>query len=372
MYQLKIAENIVRLRHEKKITQERLAEFLGVTKASVSKWETGQSMPDILMLPQLATYFDVKVDELMGYVPQLSKEQIDRLYQEFAKEFASHPFEEVMGRVQGYVKKYYSCYSFLFRVCILLLNHFSMAAGKEGQVRTLHAIMELCEHIRKNCQDARIVDDVVVLQAMVSLQLGRAGEVVEALEEMAAPDRLTGQSGIVLMQAYKAAGDTQKAESLMQVTMYNALLSLVGTAAEYLSLHMDRLDECEPTIERIGKVGEIYALGKLNPNLMARFEFQAAICYAMHGAAEQAVAHVDRYVLNVRELFSSDILLLHGDAYFSKIEEWFEAAEGGTIAPRNRQLVLAEVKQSLDIPLFAALEGEAGFAAAKQKLLQIN
>lgn len=74
MYQLKIAENIVRLRHEKKITQERLAEFLGVTKASVSKWETGQSMPDILMLPQLATYFDVKVDELMGYVPQLSKE----------------------------------------------------------------------------------------------------------------------------------------------------------------------------------------------------------------------------------------------------------------------------------------------------------
>ena len=182
MYQLKIAENIVRLRHEKKITQERLAEFLGVTKASVSKWETGQSMPDILMLPQLATYFDVKVDELMGYVPQLSKEQIDRLYQEFAKEFASHPFEEVMGRVQGYVKKYYSCYSFLFRVCILWLNHFSMAAGKEGQVRTLHAIMELCEHIRKNCQDARIVDDVVVLQAMVSLQLGRAGEVVEALE----------------------------------------------------------------------------------------------------------------------------------------------------------------------------------------------
>ena len=372
MHQLKIAENIVRLRHEKKVTQERLAEFLGVTKASVSKWETGQSMPDILMLPQLATYFDVKVDELLGYVPQLSKEQIDRLYQEFAGEFASRPFEEVMGRTQGYVKKYYSCYPFLFRVCILWLNHFSMAKGEEGRARVLHSIMELCGHIRKNCQEARIVDDVVVLQAMVSLQLGRAGEVVEALEEMAAPDRLTGQSGIVLMQAYKAAGDRQKAESLMQITMYNALLSLVGTAAEYISLHMDCLEECEPTIERIGKVGEVYALGRLNPNIMARFEFQAAICYAMHGAAEQAVAHIDRYVCSVRELFSTDILLLRGDEYFSKIEEWFDAAEGGTIAPRNRQLVLAEVKQSLDNPVFATLEGEAGFAAAKQKLMQIN
>ena len=54
--------------------QDELATFLGVTKASVSKCENGQSMPDILLLPELATYFDVSVDELLGYEPQLSKE----------------------------------------------------------------------------------------------------------------------------------------------------------------------------------------------------------------------------------------------------------------------------------------------------------
>ena len=59
MNALNLAENIIRLCHDKKITQEQLADFVGVTKASVSKWETKQSMPDILLLPQLAAFFDV-------------------------------------------------------------------------------------------------------------------------------------------------------------------------------------------------------------------------------------------------------------------------------------------------------------------------
>ena len=59
MNALNLAENIIRLRHDKKITQEQLADFVGVTKASVSKWETKQSLPDILLLPQLAAFFDV-------------------------------------------------------------------------------------------------------------------------------------------------------------------------------------------------------------------------------------------------------------------------------------------------------------------------
>ena len=73
MNALNISENIIRLRHERKLTQEQLAGFIGVTKASVSKWETGQSTPDIAILPQLAAFFDVTIDELIGYKPQYSK-----------------------------------------------------------------------------------------------------------------------------------------------------------------------------------------------------------------------------------------------------------------------------------------------------------
>ncbi|MBQ6845215.1 MAG: helix-turn-helix transcriptional regulator [Agathobacter sp.] len=76
MSQFHLAENLTQLRHNKRITQEKLADFLGVSKASVSKWETGQSLPDIAQLPRLAVFYDVSIDALMGYEPQLSMTEI--------------------------------------------------------------------------------------------------------------------------------------------------------------------------------------------------------------------------------------------------------------------------------------------------------
>ena len=60
------AMKFLALRKEKGQTQEEVAAALGVTPQSVSKWETGQSYPDIALLPEIATYFDVTIDYLLG------------------------------------------------------------------------------------------------------------------------------------------------------------------------------------------------------------------------------------------------------------------------------------------------------------------
>ena len=65
--EITIGENIRRLRREKGMTQEQLAEVLNVTNAAVSKWERGDSLPDITMLFPIAEFFGVSVDNLMGY-----------------------------------------------------------------------------------------------------------------------------------------------------------------------------------------------------------------------------------------------------------------------------------------------------------------
>mgnify|MGYP000156819479 CR=1 FL=1 len=64
---LKLNERIILLRKEKGITQEELAQALGVTNQAVSKWESAQCCPDIQLLPNIATFFDVSIDWLMGY-----------------------------------------------------------------------------------------------------------------------------------------------------------------------------------------------------------------------------------------------------------------------------------------------------------------
>ncbi|NLJ97537.1 MAG: helix-turn-helix transcriptional regulator [Clostridiales bacterium] len=61
-----IGKKISSLRKEKRITQEEIAEKLGVTPQAVSKWENDISYPDILLLPKLAAILDVTVDDLLS------------------------------------------------------------------------------------------------------------------------------------------------------------------------------------------------------------------------------------------------------------------------------------------------------------------
>ena len=63
---LHLSENLRLCRLEKDMTQEELAECLGVTPQSVSKWERGETYPDITLLPALANVFDTGIDFLMG------------------------------------------------------------------------------------------------------------------------------------------------------------------------------------------------------------------------------------------------------------------------------------------------------------------
>lgn len=60
-----LGKRIAALRREKALTQEELAEKLGVSPQAISKWENDQTCPDISLLPLLANLFDITVDELL-------------------------------------------------------------------------------------------------------------------------------------------------------------------------------------------------------------------------------------------------------------------------------------------------------------------
>ena len=71
-----ICENIKKLRKQKNVTQEKLAESLGVTPQAISRWESGAGYPAIEYLPDLAAFFEISVDELLGV--KLSKREARR------------------------------------------------------------------------------------------------------------------------------------------------------------------------------------------------------------------------------------------------------------------------------------------------------
>ena len=369
--QFNIGENIARLRHERKIRQEELADFVGVTKASVSKWENGQTMPDITILPQLAAFFDIHIDELVGYEPQLSKEQIQKIYQELAAKFAKDPFREVMEESYGYVKRYYSCYPLLFQIGMLWLNHYMLTENKEAQEKILEAAVGLSLRIENGCKEVALCSDAAAMRAVIYLMQGKANEVVALLEDVCNPLNLMSQMSTVLTQAYVMSGDKDMADSYTQCNMYSHIFMFVANAGQYLSIRAGELPVIEETTSRVWQVETAYGLTKLNPNAIAQFAHQAAVSYAVCGEKEKAVSCVGRYVDCIEELLSTPEILLREDAYFNRMNEWFERLDSGPYAPRSRQLVIESLGQTLEHPAFALLEGDAEFLRLKRKLASL-
>ena len=82
---LNFAENLRKLRRERGFTQEGLAEKMGVSFQTVSRWETGVVYPDIELLPEIADFFEVRVDELLGCTKEDKDKDQKRRWAEYEK-----------------------------------------------------------------------------------------------------------------------------------------------------------------------------------------------------------------------------------------------------------------------------------------------
>ena len=85
---MNISEKIKSLRRDKNVSQEKLAQYLNVSFQAVSKWENDVSMPDITLLPDIARFFGITVDELLC-VEELNEERMFDEYEERACELFS-------------------------------------------------------------------------------------------------------------------------------------------------------------------------------------------------------------------------------------------------------------------------------------------
>ena len=74
--EFKFSRKLKELRSKKNITQEQLARHLQISPQAVSKWERNEGYPDIMLLPRIALYFDVTIDDLLGIEKERIKEQI--------------------------------------------------------------------------------------------------------------------------------------------------------------------------------------------------------------------------------------------------------------------------------------------------------
>lgn len=95
---LTIGEKIALLRKEKNITQTELAQYLFLTPQTVSRWEVGSGAPDITLLPKIATFFGISIDELFGLT---SLERIQDMAAKYSVLRDDRSFQEAMEYIDS-------------------------------------------------------------------------------------------------------------------------------------------------------------------------------------------------------------------------------------------------------------------------------
>lgn len=364
MKEINIARTLSRKRKERGVGQEELARYIGVSKASVSKWETGQSYPDITFLPLLAAYFDISIDELMDYEPQMTKEDIRKLYQRLSSGFATRPYDEVIEECRGYIKKYYSCYPLLFQMGALMVNYSPVAGDSGKTAKALEEAKALFVRVREESNEVELAKQSLNMEALCLLSLGRPDEVLSLMGD-AEPSVTSAET--LLASAYQMTGKQAKAKSIMQVGIYQYLVGLIGDLSSYLPLCTDDPAQFEETCRRVFALADAFHLGTLHPSLLMSFYIIAAQSYAAAGENEKTLIILQKYCALATGVTYP--LELHGDGYFNLIEDWLGTLVLGALPPRDDETIRKSIVDAVEQnPAFSALEGNPDFMKMLESL----
>ncbi len=334
MKEINIAKVIVSKRREKGVTQDELAAFIGVSKASVSKWETGQSYPDVTFLPQLASYFGISVDELMDYKPQLSKEEIKKLYLKLSEDFASKPFAQVLVSCRAAVRKYFACYPLLAQMGILLVNHAPLSESPAEALAITEEARDLFRRANAESDDFELKRLSSYMEAFCCLVIGETNSVFSILGEKV---EYPLPNEPLIASAYRVLGKTEEAKATLQAGIFKEIVVLFNHFSAYLPLCEDSPTKFNDTLRRALDVADVFDLTRLHPGLFSGFLLCAAQgCIAL-GDKERALELLSLYTETVTAKIYP--MKLHGDAYFDLLDGWLKELDLGNSLPRSERTI---------------------------------
>ena len=230
----RINETLARLRSESGLTQEETANHLGITKAAVSKWECGQSMPDISLLPAIADLYSTSIDDLFGRVQEPDKESINAAYQT-ALALLGEDYDAGLDYVLKQVRKNWTCCELLRMMGAALFAQIPKIPGFNG---------DSLEDESLQCADEaeRIIRRVIELS---SSETGVSAELPSLVRillwtgcEHEAEKLLDGYErkgpslqAALLAQLHREAGRNEEALTVLQRALLISLLEAQSTIA---------------------------------------------------------------------------------------------------------------------------------------------
>lgn len=254
---LKLGENLRKFRLQRELTQEQLANVLGVSAQAVSRWESGTTYPDITLLPTIASYFETTLDELMGMEDFKSEEQLKELIAQLDENGSKGLIYENILLLRDAVKTYPTNYQLQFRlVQQLTFCQYKNGRGlsEEEQISLNREAAEIGNRILSHCTDGVIINQTTQQLCYI---YSRLGEKEKAIEYAMKLPNIGCTNTVVLGDLYE--GEQQKTHLKCAIKSYAA--AFWGALRNLADLEYK--DETMSTEERIAIMKKALAILEL-------------------------------------------------------------------------------------------------------------
>lgn len=158
---MQIGDVIRKYRKCKNMTQEEMANRLGVTAPAVNKWEKGNSLPDIMLLAPISRLLDITLDTLLSFQEELTKEEINNIIYEADAKLKEQTYEEAFQWAKKILERYPNCEQLIWQIALIfdawrLTKDISDSEKYDGYIRDcyLRALNSKNEDIKNGAADS--------------------------------------------------------------------------------------------------------------------------------------------------------------------------------------------------------------------------
>lgn len=310
---INICRTIARERRRMGITQEALAAHLGVSKAAVSKWELGQSLPDVSLLPRIAAYFSLTLDELFDWRDELTEAESAALYAEVYA-LAETDLDAARERLRALAAEHYSDANLLLMLASLLTawsagmaTPFAPAGetgdadgsgtdGATGAVPGSAALADealaLIDRVLEIATGAPVLFLAQQQKATTLFQTGRYEEAVSLLEPLVRRQD-AGAPTMLLASAYCRLGRDGDALDLLQMERLRAANFVLSSLVQEMGMRDDATFAHDAGAAATA-VYDALGMGSLNPWYPVSMALEEAEALRQAGERDGAIEALAR------------------------------------------------------------------------------
>ena len=233
---IKLAESIRTFRKERSLTQEQLAEVLGVTVGAVYKWEAGLSTPELPLIVEMADFFDTSIDVLLGYI--LKDNRIDATARRLRH---CQRVKDLNGleEAEKALKKYPNSFIIVYRSA-MLYQALGLYKRDNAKLRRALELLEKARPLLHQNTNPRISEQTLyVAMAEISQDLEDDERALELFRQHNTDGLYSDCIGMILAKDAKRA---QEALPYLSESLLIHEAALVRTVMGYLNLFLNSRD----------------------------------------------------------------------------------------------------------------------------------